>query len=169
MLCQLCKNKIATVCINVELNGVKTQQYICEECATQRGLRGNPTGADILRLVNDIKAADAERARAEEAAIPDIACSECGTAYKEFLKSGQLGCQGCYAAFGEHIARVIKDITKPDETAATEPVQQQREDELQRLEAQLKQCIEEENYEEAAVLRDKINAMKTDTAETLEE
>lgn len=157
MLCQLCKKREATVCINVDMNGVKNQQFICEVCAEEHKLRENPSGDAILKLLNEIKKADSEREAKKESELPDITCNICGTKYRDFDKYGLLGCENCYEAFAEQLKPLMESLSVPNESHADTS---KKPNELMLLQLQLKRCIENENYEEAASLRDKINALR---------
>lgn len=159
MLCQLCKKREATVCINVDMNGVKTQQFICEICAEEHKLRENPSGDTILKLLGEIKKADAEREAQISKQCPDIFCNQCGMEYKDFKKYGQVGCEKCYEVFEKPLSSVIKAVTLPTGTKnEDQPAKQPNK--MLMLQLQLKRCIEEENYEEAAKIRDSINELR---------
>lgn len=139
------------------MNGIKNQQFICEVCAEEHKLRENPSGDTILKLLNEIKKADNERDSQKESDLPDITCTICGTKYKDFKKSGLLGCENCYQTFAEQLSPLIKALSLHNDTH--EDIHK-KPNEMMLLQLQLKRCIEEENYEEAASLRDKINVLR---------
>ena len=160
MICQLCGKRNATVCINIDPNGVKTQQYICEVCAEERKLKENPSGEAILRLVNDIKKENAKRIAEVQESLPDITCPECSTTYKDFIKTGLLGCQNCYSSFSEHLDPLLSQITKhPKPLSEPETEQSDERNHILKLKLKLKQCIDAEDYEQAAIIRDEINKL----------
>lgn len=160
MLCQLCKKREASVCINVDMNGVKTQQFICELCAEKHKLRENPSGEAILSLLGEIKKAEAERESQSEQQYPDTMCYNCGMQYKDFKKYGQVGCPKCYDAFTAPLSSIIKKITHQDTVEVSEE-ESKKPNKLMLLQLQLKRCIENENYEEAAKIRDSINELRS--------
>ena len=162
MICQLCGKRNATVCINIDLNGVKSMQYICEVCAEERKLRENPSGEAILRLVNDIKKENAKRIAQVQESLPDITCPQCSTTYKDFIKTGLLGCDKCYLCFSEQLEPLLSQITKhPKPTPEPEAAAPANDDtnKLLKLKLKLKQCIDAEDYEQAAIIRDEINEL----------
>lgn len=162
MLCQLCKKREASVCINVDMNGVKTQQFICELCAEKYQLRENPSGETILNLLGEIKKAEMERDAQSNKKYPDIVCLNCGMNYKDFKKFGQVGCQKCYDVFAKPLSSVLKKTTQQSNDISTNK-EPQKPNKLMLLQLQLKRCIEKEDYEEAAKIRDSINELRAET------
>ena len=166
MMCQLCGKRIATVCINIDINGTRKQQYICEECAQLHKLREKPSSETILKLMGEIKQASDERLAKIEASMPDITCSGCGTTYKDFVKTGMRGCGECYEAFGSQLDKILH-LTTPSKEEQPQNIQSQ----VLKLQLKQKKAIEAEDYEEAARLRDQIARLKESSlpAEEVEE
>lgn len=154
MICQLCGKNQATVCLNIDMNGQRSVLFICDECAEERKLKANPSPALLLSIINEIKTKNGGEEIKQE--IPDITCSACGRTYAEYIKTSLLGCPMCYKAFEDQLGALISHITKKtegsEESTATAPVNH----ELLKLKLQLKRSIENEDYETAATLRDKI-------------
>lgn len=168
MLCQLCGKRTANVCINIDINGTKTRRFICEQCAEKRKLRENPTGAAILALMNDIRAANAENG-SDSNENEDKCCSSCGIHYKDFARTSELGCPDCYESFSDELIPILQSITKPPQSTA-EPVAHNnatvsRQDDIMKLKHILEQCVEREDYENAAKLRDKIAQLEAEERE----
>ncbi len=163
-MCQLCGKKTATVCLNIDVNGTRCKQYICEDCAEKRKLKESPSPAAILRLVKDIQKIQEEN----ESGLEDqnnCKCNECGMKYADFLKSNAFGCPHCYETFEEQLYPIMKIITKHDDEVENEEEIKDRSklninSNVLKLQVKLKKAIEEENYEEAVLLRDKINKMR---------
>lgn len=170
MMCQLCGKRPANVCINIDINGVRSQKFICEKCAEERKLRDNPTGAVILALVNDIRLAN-EGSQADDNLADNIdrTCFVCGTTYSDYAKTSKLGCPECYESFKDLLEPVLEKITKPSPESELRKVREKQNKEIRsdilKLQMQLKKCVENEDYENAAVLRDKIAQLKAQTEE----
>ncbi len=162
MMCQLCGQRPAAVCLNIDLNGQRIQQYICDECAEERKLKENPSPAAVLALVNEIK----KRQEEEKVAEPDKFCSSCGTAFSQFKKSGFLGCPECYKCFAEELIPFLDKITKPLAAPEEEKSAPLCDTRLLKLQLLQKRAIESENYEEAAKLRDEIAALRNPSGVT---
>lgn len=84
---------------------------------------------------------------------------------KSFLKTNRVGCPECYWAFEAQLVPIIgrvqngykKHVGKvPAEVERAEGVQ----NEISRLQEKLAQLVENEEFEEAAVVRDEIKALK---------
>ncbi len=159
MLCQLCGKKAATVCIMLDINGEKRRQYICEDCANERKLKENPSPEVLLSFMNDIKKLEQSGLLLTE--DTDIKCPECRTEYRDFLKTKRLGCAGCYEAFAKQLKKIFAKTTKPEPEKIEEKHVLGHNGEILKLHMKLKQCVEKEDYEQAAIIRDKINELRS--------
>lgn len=88
-----------------------------------------------------------------------LVCSQCGQTFAEFQKGGLLGCAGCYSVFASELSRIFKRLHGATQHCLAE-VQPAKET-VQDLEAQLKDAVAREAYEEASGLRDRILALKS--------
>lgn len=70
-----------------------------------------------------------------------------------------LGCPACYQAFGQHIEAALGGTEAPGhlgkQPSREQPALEQRR-EVMRLEHMLKELVDDERYEEAAGVRDRI-------------
>ena len=153
MLCQKCGKNIATVHTVTVINGVKDEKYLCSECANMKDFDMNfsfPTANDFFKGFFE----------PEEKLIETLTCPTCQTSYREFCDTGMLGCPECYENFRSRLAPVIKKLqggntaNKPE--AGEIKIKDEKRDQLKDLKRQLKAAIKEENFEEAARLRDEI-------------
>ena len=76
-----------------------------------------------------------------------------------------MGCAMCYEAFEEELEKLIKRIHGSDQHVGRESEASQlgtlpEEKKLRFLEKELERCVREENYEEAAELRDRISELE---------
>lgn len=93
-------------------------------------------------------------------------CEFCNTSIEEIANTGKLGCENCYSAFYNELLPFIKKVhgsvrhvgKKPDKfKAKAENVS--KENKLSELREKLKEAIEKQEFEQAAILRDEINAL----------
>jgi protein-arginine kinase activator protein McsA len=107
----------------------------------------------------------------------DIVCNECGTSFNDLLNTGKMGCANCYKIFRKKLIPILKriqggteylggtagnvsnDITE-DTKLKNNDSNIEIENKIKSLENNLKKCIQEENYEEAAKIRDEIKNEK---------
>jgi protein arginine kinase activator len=153
MLCQVCENKPATIHITEIHGGKKNELHLCEECAQEKGVThgGNVAPALLASLLG-------ERAR-----TADLKCPECGITFEEFRMKGRFGCPRDYEVFAKELAPLLEKIHGAQKHTGRVPrgaatATPSRGDTLRRLRRDLAKAVKEENYEEAARLRDEIQA-----------
>jgi len=158
MLCSICKEKPATVHLT-QIVGDKMQKLdLCEDCAKAKGINDPANfGLADLDLVLGLGASQ----QIEQAAGgTELKCPRCGFSQADFKKSGRLGCPECYQTFAEALGGLLKTMHKgtrhegkvPEVLRAT----REQSDRLKLLQKKLAKAIEQENFEEAAQLRDEI-------------
>ena len=159
MLCSICKEKEATVHLT-EIKGDKMQKVdLCEECAKTKGVN-DPTGFSLADLLLGLGASQ-EIEQASGGA--DLKCSRCGFTQADFKKAGRLGCPECYKTFAEGLEGLLKSMHKGTRHIGKVPesMRQSRDlsDRLKNLQKRLAKAIDDENFEQAALLRDEIKQM----------
>ncbi len=87
-----------------------------------------------------------------------LVCSTCGQTFAEFQKTGLFGCSACYRAFEPELERLFKRIQG---VCAHRVEPRVVVEDLASLEAWLQEAVEREAFEEAGVLRDRIEKLKT--------
>ena len=87
-------------------------------------------------------------------------CPRCGFTQADFKKAGRLGCSECYKTFAEGSKACSRPCTRARATSARSPeaLQQSRDlaDRLKLLQKKLTKAVEDEDFEQAAMLRDEI-------------
>lgn len=157
MMCEECGQNPATVILALNVNGESTQKHLCAACMDK--LKDSFSKGDLQSFLSSILS---DIATADTAA-PDLRCSRCGLSYREFKKSGRLGCAQCYQDFREQLNPMLLRIHGRSQHAGRMPRVSQKEQEQQQLLADLRKRMEEavskENFEEAALLRDQIKQL----------
>jgi len=179
MLCDICAKKKATVHLTEIVDEQMSEMHLCEDCAhTKSAQMEQQFGlADLLAGLSDFgkQVKDAPQVKLE--------CTGCGLSYDDFKKFGRLGCSECFTSFHEQMGVLLKKIhgsnrhlgktpagfvptaasstaspnagTSPAVATTTVPT-------LADLRQQLQQAIMDEDFERAALLRDKIREMERD-------
>ncbi len=92
-----------------------------------------------------------------------LTCDACGLTYDEFLRTGKLGCTRCYQVFSEQLKPLLLRVHGRNQHAGRVPPGREKERELEQclsgLRAQMDKAVNDENFEQAAVLRDEIKAL----------
>ncbi len=90
----------------------------------------------------------------------DITCNFCNTSFDEYKKTGKLGCGKCYSTFLKQLKPIIEGIYGYSEHIGKFPKNEFKDTEIVKTVEQLKEklnmAIQEEEYEQAAKLRDEI-------------
>lgn len=174
MLCERCRQREANVCFTEVINGVKSEHRLCMQCAMDLDL--GPVGIfdsenPIGKIISGILGGNMETEKKTDA-LDQIVCPTCGMAYSEFVNDSRFGCPDCYNVFDILINDNIKQLQgntrhtgkKPrfgwNDKAQETTFENSPESEIAILESKLGEAIADEEYEEAARLRDKIKELK---------
>jgi protein arginine kinase activator len=160
MLCNICKKAEATVFLT-HIEGQKPQKLdLCEVCAKEKGVSDNPSFsfADLLLGLG------ASQEIASSAEGVDLRCPQCGYTQADFKKAGRFGCSECYHTFAEGLEGLLKSMHKGTRHTGKVPqaIRQSRDlsDQLKGLQRKLDKAIVDEDYEQAANLRDEIKVAR---------
>lgn len=161
MRCCVCKEREATVHLT-QIAGEKMQKLdLCEECAKSKGVN-DPTGFSLADLLLGL---GASQEMEQAAGGVELRCPRCGFTQADFKKAGRLGCPECYRAFADGLGSLLKTMHKGTRHAGKVPeaLRQTRDldERLKLLQRKLAKAIEEENFEQAAQLRDEIKQATT--------
>ena len=165
MICEKCNKNIANVYLKNNINGHITESYLCSACAGElygkgyASLQGGDFKSDILNMLNFNKIAPPSGIGAKNSV-----CPMCGLAFSDIRQSGKAGCGKCYETFkselepniirihgtARHTGKIPKNISSKI-TAKRK---------IEELGAKLKKLVADQNFEEAAGVRDEINKIK---------
>jgi protein arginine kinase activator len=166
MLCDICKQNVATVHLTQMVDGKTKKVDLCEGCSKAKGV-DDPTGFSLADLLLGLGASQEMEAASGSG---DLKCPNCGFTQADFKKAGRLGCSECYNVFSEGLESLLKTMHKGTRHVGKRPHSLQSELELsvrlKSLQKQLDKAIADENFEQAARLRDEIKQAKTKVAET---
>lgn len=159
MICENCNKNTATVHVTKILNDKKTELHLCEQCAKQS--EGVPF--DTSFTINNFLTGLLDSIHDSPIKVDYIKttkCDHCGMSYGKFKQLGRLGCSQCYNAFQEKLLPLIKRVQGSEVHTGKVPKRAGAnilmKKEIKRLKAELEKAIRSEEFEKAAVLRDKI-------------
>jgi Uncharacterized protein with conserved CXXC pairs len=166
MICQVCKSREATTHIKSILNGKLAEIHLCSDCAKEKGYGDVLGGFGIANLLGNIFVNSPEFETEKR-------CSKCKSSFEDISKKGKIGCADCYETFIDQLAPMIKRIHGTANHRGKHPgryalrVQEEKtqimpvkEPPLENKRRELKQAIEAQNFEQAAVLRDEIKELE---------
>ena len=89
-------------------------------------------------------------------------CPTCGMTESQLRQSGRVGCPDCYSTFADILNPYVEKLHGATRHIGTAPAapEQPKQDPVEALRAQLKTAVENEEYEQAARLRDEIRRME---------
>lgn len=172
MKCQHCNKNEATTHIKKNINGVKEEMHLCSDCAKELGVMEEFKMPSMSEMFGDSFLGNFLGAGV--AAMNSLAgvdrCSSCGSSFNDIVNSGRIGCADCYEKFDDKLEPSIrkihgktkhigKFISYSDDNKSNKE-QKQQISELDSLKEQLKSAVSEQRFEDAAVIRDKINELQ---------
>ena len=156
MLCDICKKNPATVHLTEIIDNQMNELHLCEQCAHEKSVQMEQKFG-----LSDLLAGLAEFGKpTKETEIVSLKCPNCGMTYANFKKIGRLGCPECYTAFHKYLGPLLKRIHGSSVHLGKSPFKTakavKKKVDTQDLRQKLQKAIEEEEFEEAARIRDQI-------------
>lgn len=161
MVCDSCHERDAIVNLTTIENNVVRQLHLCEQCAAERGVETSvatpkhPLGEFLQAVQQQSMPASAEAGK----------CSFCGQTMKDFRETGRMGCARCYTTFELSMRELLRRVHGAPRhigrtyRAPREEVFEQA-GALGELREKLRRAIEQEQFETAAELRDRIRVLE---------
>jgi protein arginine kinase activator len=164
MNCDVCKQKSATVFLTQIVDGKMQKVNLCESCSKEKGVT-DPTGFALADLLLGLGAS-----HEMEKTTAGTRCPTCGFSQADFKKTGRFGCSTCYDAFGDGLDNMFKGMHKGTEHKGKVPTRllqaKLRQEELKKLQRELRKAVADEKYEDAAQLRDRIKHLESEVQAT---
>src|SRR5213595_1895326 len=161
MLCDNCGERDAAVHLTTIVNNEVRQQHLCEKCAAERGVETtvatpkHPLGDFLHAVQQQLTTSSTETGR----------CTFCGATMADFRATGRWGCARCYSQFEGGIRELLRRVhgharhigrtyrAPQNETLERSAV-------LGELRERLRRAIDNEQFEQAAEIRDRIKGME---------
>ena len=158
MICQKCGKNPATTHIHSVIGGIVKDIDLCQSCAAKEGYSSTPVGslASMLSSVfGDIELSGA---------VKEERCDCCGASFREIANNGKAGCPACYNKFKKELLPYLKRVHGGVQHIGKKPKRDQLiispNDKLTEMRKKLSELVKNENYEEAAVVRDEIRRIE---------
>lgn len=171
MMCEECGIRPAKFHLMTITNDERTERSLCSVCMAkyQKQLPGIDF-SNLAGILNNILEGGIGRNKdPEDETIGALTCEQCGMTYAEFQKSGMLGCANCYKTFKTPLDALLQRVHGNTQHAGRIPGSVRSgvsiRMNIDRLKQRLQKAIAEEEYEQAAKLRDSIRALNAQLAE----
>ncbi len=165
MMCEDCGIRPAKFHLMTIINGERVERNLCPTCMAkhQKQIPGIDFSnlAGILNSILENK--NTSEREKQEAELESYTCEQCGMTYAEFQQCGMLGCANCYQAFKAPLTALLQRVHGNTQHAGRIPggvrsgvsIRMN----IDRLKQKLQRAIADEEYEQAAKLRDAIRAL----------
>lgn len=172
MLCEKCKKNNASFFFQENINGKKRSLALCSECAEEMKKNGELQSGDSLfdslgfspTLHDSLFGSLFSYPEKVKQIGTEKSCPYCRSTFSDFRRQGKAGCSECYRTFSAELQSTIRSIHGNAKHIGRAPAKAkaklQKEGELRKLKAELKAAIENEEFEKAAELRDKIRSIE---------
>ena len=165
MMCEDCGIRPAKFHLMTIINGDRVERNLCPTCMAkhQKQIPGIDFSnlAGILNSLLESKPSQAQDNVDEE--YEGLVCEQCGMTYLEFQKCGMLGCANCYQAFKTPMTALLQRVHGNTQHAGRVPGGVHSGTSIRmnidRLKQKLQKAVADEEYEQAARLRDAIRAL----------
>ncbi len=166
MICQNCNINEATAHIKKVAGGKTTQTHLCSSC--YKNLNYDKMLGNFSLNLPSIFAnffGDSSLALSE---TNKQRCEKCGCSFDEIIKTGKVGCAGCYDTFYDKLLPSIQRIhgrcthagKVPENIATIIKEEKSVTDKIQDLQDQMNQAVSLMEFEKAAIIRDEIKKIK---------
>ena len=161
MVCDNCHERDAVVNLTTIENNAVRQLHLCEQCAAERGVETtvatpkHPLGEFLQAVQQQSGPASADAGK----------CAFCGLTMKDFRATGRMGCARCYSTFEASMRELLRRVHGSPRHIGR-PYRAPKDDVLEKasvlgeLRDKLRRAIDQEQFEVAAQLRDRIRVLE---------
>jgi protein arginine kinase activator len=164
MLCEDCGKNEATMHYTKIVNGDVTELHLCEECAKKNKDFDFDTSFSFHKFLTGL--IDNIQGGSVKVDYDDLKCDVCEMSYSKFKQVGKFGCPHCYESFKTKLVPLLRGIHGHDEHIGKIPKRTGGligiKKEIGRLKENLNKLVQDENFEEAAIVRDRIKALQSE-------
>ena len=153
MLCDSCHQNEASIHVSQVIDGNSRELHLCDGCAEESGLNVQNV-MSIPEILFGMAGGD------ESSGFLQRSCPHCHLRGTDFKKTGRLGCERCYATFGDDLKPMLSAMHKGLMHKGKVPGVVRKGVEvvarMAKLRGDLDAAIKREDYENAARVRDMI-------------
>lgn len=170
MECSECKKRPATLHFTQIINGDKTEVKVCELCAKKKGYMNNAEDAyslhDLLTGLFNFSSSQIDlQNESVFSEVDDLECPRCNITFNDFQRIGKFGCADCYEAFKVKLDSVFRRVHSGNtmhngKIPKRKGVKLHTKKEIETYRVELQRLIEQEEFEQAAVIRDEIKKLE---------
>ena len=180
MLCTKCGKNNAEIYYKQTINGHTEEYALCSECADKLKKEGKLSFATPSLFdgfggfghgnffgIDDMFGLPSVKKVGRTATVKK--CTLCSSTFDDIVKRGKVGCAECYKVFREELTPTVEKIHGKGGYSGKKPskikLKNEKQDEIKQLKAQLKAAVKAQEFESAAILRDKIRELENEEQE----
>ena len=164
----MCGRENAVLYIQEIINNKCNQIYICKSCEASSNIMEKFLEVEFDNINNNIEGISCNKFihnKKKKKENTNKVCKSCGYSLDDFLNTNRLSCSKCYEYFKYEINKKIKKIhkkTKHIGNIANKYLSYSNiEHNISKYEEEITNLVKMEKYEQAAILRDKLNTLKS--------
>jgi protein arginine kinase activator len=155
MKCESCNINDATVQVKQVADGMVREVHLCADCAEQSGLQSPAAMVDFIFGAGSPLQVKKQSAQVQKS------CPACHMHAADFQKSNRLGCGQCYETFAETLMPMIDNMHRAVRHVGKAPAREAVRSQIESLRVSLQKAINEQAFEDAAEIRDKIKMLES--------
>lgn len=171
MDCQECEQRAATLHFTQLINGKKIDTHLCDVCAKELGyVMHQEESYSLHNLLAGLFNFESNQLKTNQESDykqeVELCCPKCDLKLTDFKRTGKFGCAECYHTFSKQIDPILRRVHGGN-TKHNGKIPKRQGDRLhikkqvKLYQNELQQLIEREEFEEAAIIRDKIKEIKS--------
>lgn len=170
MQCNECKKRPATLHLTQFINGTKMEIHVCDLCAEKKGYMNQQEDTysihELLSSLFNFGPSSIElQSNDFFQQVQDLECPKCKMMFQDFQKTGKFGCATCYEAFHDKIDAIFRKVHSGNtrhhgKIPKRKGIKFHQKQEIAQYQQHLHKLIEQEEFEQAAVVRDKIKKLQ---------
>lgn len=162
MKCQICDEREAIVHVQQIMGEKVIDLHLCEVCAQKKGISSHSDKIELSLTQLLTGLIDIRKSSGKEDKIEN--CPKCGKTLETLRKEGKLGCVSCYSHFHKEIASFLDNYAGTARHKGSLPARLLTYKALlmdkEILKKELSEAVKQEDYEQAAVIRDRIRTLE---------
>lgn len=171
MKCTECNKRSATLHFTKFINGIKEESHLCQTCAMNKeeaSVEESYTLHELLTGLFNFDTSKVEMQKVNDIENTELICSNCELSFQDFRRIGKFGCSECYTSFESKLTPIFKRVHSGNTKHFGKIPKRSggilhQEQELIAYRKQLQNLILDENFEAAAVMRDRIREIEKAT------
>lgn len=161
MMCPRCGTHPATAYFTKKVGGITEEYHLCTKCAQEIGFGVNiGMSFPLSDMLSEVLSKGFGNVGE---GMQRGGCTQCGTTYGVFSKTGRFGCPMCYEFFAPRLPSLMNRLhgssTHVGKIPAGAGKKISKARKISNLRSRLDEAIKNEQYEEAAKLRDSIREL----------